>query len=112
MDTDKAPRYYQVNAVNAATEAIAKGHDRILLVMATRTGKTYTAFQILWRLWKAGRKKRILYLADRRHLASVLRQGRKTRILTPVWESSGEHRLNFGSFPMAGLGADAIFVLP
>ena len=61
----KAPRYYQVNAVNAAIEAIAKGHDRILLVMATGTGKTYTAFQIIWRLWKAGRKKRILYLADR-----------------------------------------------
>src|SRR6266567_3656920 len=61
----KAPRYYQMNAVNAAIEAIAKGRDRILLVMATGTGKTYTAFQILWRLWKAGRKKRILYLADR-----------------------------------------------
>ena len=61
----KAPRYYQVNAVNAAIEAIAKGHDRILLVMATGTGKTYTAFQIIWRLWKAGRKKRILFLADR-----------------------------------------------
>jgi type I restriction enzyme, R subunit len=54
----KGPRYYQVNAVNAAIEAIAKGHNRILLVMATGTGKTYTAFQILWRLWKAGRKKR------------------------------------------------------
>jgi type I restriction enzyme, R subunit len=61
----KAPRYYQVNAVNAAIETIAKGRDRILLVMATGTGKTYTAFQIIWRLWKAGRKKRILYLADR-----------------------------------------------
>ncbi len=61
----KAPRYYQVNAVNEAMEAIAKGRDRILLVMATGTGKTYTAFQIIWRLWKAGRKKRILYLADR-----------------------------------------------
>ncbi len=61
----KAPRYYQVSAVNAAVEAIAKGNDRILLVMATGTGKTYTAFQIIWRLWKAGRKKRILYLADR-----------------------------------------------
>jgi type I restriction enzyme R subunit len=61
----KAPRYYQVNAVNAAIEAIAKGRDRILLVMATGTGKTYTAFQIIWRLWKAGRKKRILFLADR-----------------------------------------------
>ena len=61
----KGPRYYQVNAVNAAIEAIAKGRDRILLVMATGTGKTYTAFQIIWRLWKSGRKKRILYLADR-----------------------------------------------
>ena len=61
----KAPRYYQVNAVNAAIESIAKGQDRILLVMATGTGKTYTAFQIIWRLWKAGHKKRILFLADR-----------------------------------------------
>ncbi len=61
----KEPRYYQVSAVNAAIEAIAKGQDRILLVMATGTGKTYTAFQIIWRLWKAGRKKRILFLADR-----------------------------------------------
>jgi type I restriction enzyme R subunit len=61
----KTPRYYQANAVNAAIEAIAKGRDRILLVMATGTGKTYTAFQIIWRLWKAGRKKRILFLADR-----------------------------------------------
>jgi type I restriction enzyme R subunit len=61
----KTPRYYQVNAVNAAIEVIAKGQDRVLLVMATGTGKTYTAFQIIWRLWKAGRKKRILFLADR-----------------------------------------------
>src|SRR5208282_2415297 len=59
------PRYYQVNAVNATIEAIAKGQNRILLVMATGTGKTYTAFQIIWRLWKAGRAKRVLYLADR-----------------------------------------------
>ena len=61
----REPRYYQRNAINAATEAIAKGQDRVLLVMATGTGKTYTAFQIIWRLWKAGRKKRVLYLADR-----------------------------------------------
>jgi type I restriction enzyme R subunit len=61
----KGPRYYQCNAVNAAIEAIAKGQNRVLLVMATGTGKTYTAFQIIWRLWKAGRKKRILFLADR-----------------------------------------------
>jgi type I restriction enzyme R subunit len=61
----KGPRYYQTNAINAVIEAIAKGQNRILLVMATGTGKTYTAFQIIWRLWKAGRKKRILFLADR-----------------------------------------------
>ncbi|MYI20213.1 MAG: DEAD/DEAH box helicase, partial [Acidimicrobiia bacterium] len=61
----KTPRYYQANAINATLEAIAKGQNRILLVMATGTGKTYTAFQIIWRLWKAKRKKRILFLADR-----------------------------------------------
>ena len=61
----KEPRYYQCIAINKAIEAIAKGQNRILLVMATGTGKTYTAFQIIWRLWKAGRKKRILFLADR-----------------------------------------------
>lgn len=60
----KAPRYYQANAINAAVEAIAKGQQKILLVMATGTGKTYTAFQIIWRLWKAKQKKRILFLAD------------------------------------------------
>jgi len=63
--SDKEPRYYQRIAINKTIEAIAKGQDRILLVMATGTGKTYTAFQIIWRLWKAGRRKRILYLADR-----------------------------------------------
>jgi type I restriction enzyme, R subunit len=63
--SDKEPRYYQRSAINAAVEAIAKGQNRILLVMATGTGKTYTAFQIIWRLWKAGRKKRILFLCDR-----------------------------------------------
>jgi type I restriction enzyme R subunit len=61
----KEPRYYQRIAINKAIEAIAKGQNRILLVMATGTGKTYTAFQIIWRLWRAGRKKRILFLADR-----------------------------------------------
>ena len=61
----KSPRYYQMHAINKTVEAIAKGQDRALLVMATGTGKTYTAFQIIWRLWKAGIKKRILFLADR-----------------------------------------------
>ena len=64
-DVRKTPRYYQVNAINRTIEAIANGKDRVLLVMATGTGKTYTAFQIIWRLWKAGVKKRILFLADR-----------------------------------------------
>lgn len=59
------PRYYQRIAINRTIEAIAKGQERILLVMATGTGKTFTAFQIIWRLHKAGLKKRILYLADR-----------------------------------------------
>jgi type I restriction enzyme R subunit len=61
----KTPRYYQVNAINRTIEAISRGQNRILLVMATGTGKTYTAFQIIWRLWKSRQKKRILYLADR-----------------------------------------------
>jgi len=63
--TGKEPRYYQRVAINRAIEAVAKGQERILLVMATGTGKTYTAFQIIWRLWKARAKKRILFLADR-----------------------------------------------
>ena len=63
--TSKSPRYYQRIAINRTIEAIAKGQNRILLVMATGTGKTYTAFQIIWRLWKARKKKRILFLADR-----------------------------------------------
>ncbi len=62
---DKTPRYYQLLAINKTIEAIAKGQNRILLVMATGTGKTFTAFQIIWRLWKAKAKKRILFLADR-----------------------------------------------
>lgn len=61
----KTPRYYQMNAINRTVEAIARGQNRVLLVMATGTGKTYTAFQIIWRLWKSGAKKRILFLADR-----------------------------------------------
>lgn len=59
------PRYYQRNAVNRTVNAIAKNQNRILLVMATGTGKTYTAFQIVWRLLQSGMKKKVLYLADR-----------------------------------------------
>jgi type I restriction enzyme R subunit len=65
----KSPRYYQLIAINRTVDAIARGEDRILLVMATGTGKTYTAFQIIWRLWKSGAKKRILFLVDRNILA-------------------------------------------
>jgi len=62
---DKTPRYYQQIAINRVVEAAAKGRQRILLAMATGTGKTYTAFNIIWRLWKTGRAKRVLFLADR-----------------------------------------------
>ena len=71
----RTPRYYQQNAVNRTVEEIAKGKDRIILVMATGTGKTYTAFQIIHRLWKSGKKKRILFLADRNALIDQTRRG-------------------------------------
>ena len=70
----KEPRYYQRVAINRSVEAIAKGQQRVLLVMATGTGKTYTAFQIIWRLWKAKDKKRILFLADRNILVDQTMQ--------------------------------------
>ncbi|MCF2649688.1 EcoAI/FtnUII family type I restriction enzme subunit R [Niallia circulans] len=72
---DKTPRYYQMNAINKTVEAIAKEQDRILLVMATGTGKTYTAFQIVHRLWKAKKMKKVLYLADRNILIDQTIQG-------------------------------------
>jgi len=68
--SNKTPRYYQLLAINKTIEAIAKEQKRILLVMATGTGKTYTAFQIIWRLWKSRAKKRILFLADRNILVN------------------------------------------
>ncbi len=71
----RKPRYYQQIAINRTIEAIANGQNRILLVMATGTGKTYTAFQIIHRLWKAGAKKRILFLADRNALIDQTRRG-------------------------------------
>lgn len=63
--TGKSPRYYQLQAINKTIAAVSAGQKRVILVMATGTGKTYTAFQIIWRLWKAKNKKRILFLADR-----------------------------------------------
>ena len=73
--TSRKPRYYQQIAVNRTVEAIANGQNRIILVMATGTGKTYTAFQIIHRLWKSGAKKRILFLADRNALIDQTRRG-------------------------------------
>ena len=74
-DGSRKPRYYQQMAINRTVQAIAKGNNRILLVMATGTGKTYTAFQIAYILWKAGVKKRILFLADRTALIDQTRKG-------------------------------------
>jgi type I restriction enzyme R subunit len=71
----KGPRYYQENAINTVVGAVVKGQNRILLVMATGTGKTYTSFQIIYRLWKAKKKKRILFLVDRTALAQQTMQG-------------------------------------
>ncbi len=71
----RKPRYYQQIAINRTVEAVARGQNRVLLVMATGTGKTYTAFQIIYRLWKAGVKKRILFLADRKALISQTKNG-------------------------------------
>lgn len=71
----RTPRYYQQIAINRTVEAVASGKDRLLLVMATGTGKTYTAFQIIHRLWKSGAKKRILFLADRNALIDQTKRG-------------------------------------
>ncbi len=70
----KEPRYYQRIAINRTVEAVAKGQNRILLVMATGTGKTFTAFQIIHRLKKSGAKKKVLYLADRNILIDQTRE--------------------------------------
>ena len=82
-ESDRKPRYYQQIAINRTVEAIAKGQNRILLVMATGTGKTYTAFQIIYRLWKSGwtrnkvpgKTPRILFLADRENLITQTKRG-------------------------------------
>jgi len=79
----KAPRYYQQVAINKTVNAVVEGKDRILLTMATGTGKTFVAFQIVWRLWKAKRKKKILYLADR----NVLIDQAKDRTFAPMGQA-------------------------
>ena len=96
----RKPRYYQQIAINRTVEAVAKGENRVLLVMATGTGKTYTAFQIIHRLWKAGAKKRILFLADRNNLIDQTRRGdfkyfkdKMTIIKKKVVEENGKEKL-------------------
>jgi type I restriction enzyme R subunit len=93
-------RYYQQIAINRTVEAVAKGDKRVLLVMATGTGKTYTAFQIIHRLWKSGAKKRILFLADRNNLIDQTRRGdfkyfkdKMTIIKKKVVEENGRDKL-------------------
>jgi type I restriction enzyme R subunit len=79
----KAARYYQTIAINRTVEAVIRGQQRILITMATGTGKTFVAFQIVWRLWKTKRKKRILYLADR----NILIDQAKDRTFSPLGEA-------------------------
>lgn len=79
----KTPRYYQQVAINKAVNTVLEGQNRILLTMATGTGKTFVAFQIVWRLWKSKRKKRILYLADR----NVLIDQAKDRTFSPMGQA-------------------------
>jgi type I restriction enzyme R subunit len=94
--SDKAPRYYQLTAINRVVEAIARGQKRLLLVMATGTGKTYTAFQIIWRLWKSKTRRRILYLADR----NILIDQTKTNDFKPFGQAMTKisHRMVDKSF--------------
>ncbi|WP_040839476.1 DEAD/DEAH box helicase family protein [Thiothrix nivea] len=102
----KSPRYYQLQAINKTIEAIARDQQRILLVMATGTGKTYTAFQIIWRLWKAKRKKRILFLADRNVLVDQTKRNdfqpfgqAMTKVEKRTVDPAYEIHLALGDFP-------------
>lgn len=87
----KEPRYYQRNAINRVVEAVAKGQNRIMLVMATGTGKTYTAFQIIWRLWRTKQKKRVLFLVDRTALADQTLRGEFRHFGEAVTKVDGPH---------------------
>ena len=80
----KSPRYYQEIAINRAAQAVLKEQKRILLTMATGTGKTFVAFQIVWKLWKTRRKTKILFLADR----NVLVDQAKDRTFTPLGDAA------------------------
>ncbi|HGT3736323.1 TPA: EcoAI/FtnUII family type I restriction enzme subunit R [Escherichia coli] len=85
----KSPRYYQLQAINKTIEAVSNGQNRVLLVMATGTGKTYTAFQIIWRLWKSKNKKRILFLADRNILVDQTKNNNFQPFGTAMTKVSG-----------------------
>lgn len=102
--TGKTPRYYQEIAINRVVESIAKGKDRQLLVMATGTGKTYTAFQIMWRLWKARAKKRILFVSDR----NILVDDPMRRDFAPFGEKMV--KINRGRFNIQKFSAYEIFI--
>ena len=114
--SDKAPRYYQSKAINRAVTAVAQGQQRALLVMATGTGKTFTAFQIIWRLWKAGVKKRILFLADRNILVDQTKTndfkpfgGKMTKIVNRTVDKSFEIYLALYQAVSGTEDADDIF---
>lgn len=102
--TSKTPRYYQEIAINRTVESIAKGKDRLLLVMATGTGKTFTAFQIMWRLWQAKKKKRILFVADR----NILADDPMRRDFSPFGEKMA--KINRGKFNIQKYSAYEIFI--
>lgn len=102
--TSKTPRYYQEIAINRTIEAIAKGKNRLLLVMATGTGKTFTAFQIMWRLWKAKKKRRILFVSDR----NILVDDPMRRDFSPFGEKM--RKINRGKFNIQTYSAYEIFI--
>jgi type I restriction enzyme, R subunit len=86
----KTPRYFQRVAINRAVKAVFEGRNRILLTMATGTGKTFTALQIIWKLWKTGRRRRILYLADRNILVDQPIVREFSVFGDAVWKLQGE----------------------
>ncbi len=97
------PRYYQRNAVNRTLEAIAKNQKRILIAMATGTGKTYTAFQIVWRLLEAGVVKKVLYLADRNNLVDQSISGDFQPLKNVI------HKINFQKIDKSTISAFKVY---
>ena len=102
--TSNTPRYYQEIAINRVIESVAKGKDRLLLVMATGTGKTFTAFQIMWRLWQSKKKKRILFVADR----NILVDDPMRRDFSPFGDKM--IKINRGKFNIQKYSSYEIFI--